>query len=159
TCSPPSSWTRFDKIWVMWTPKCGAASLAGSKAGSPKRSTVPASATGRATCVARSLAKTCATSRSSRISRRSTRRCTVFEAPGHSRTLTWGTFQRARCFGHVENVPHDEKPHRRGTMFQTIHAAAEAIRQGRITPLELLDACLANIDRWESKVHAWVFVD
>lgn len=44
-------------------------------------------------------------------------------------------------------------------MFQTIHAAAEAIRQGRVTPLELVDACLAQIDRWESTVRAWVFVD
>jgi Asp-tRNA(Asn)/Glu-tRNA(Gln) amidotransferase A subunit family amidase len=43
--------------------------------------------------------------------------------------------------------------------MQTLHAAAEAIQQGRTTPLELLDQCLANIDRWENKVHAWVFVD
>src|SRR5262245_28979060 len=41
----------------------------------------------------------------------------------------------------------------------TIHAAAEEIRQSRLSPLDLLDACLAQIDRQESKVHAWVFVD
>ncbi len=44
-------------------------------------------------------------------------------------------------------------------MYHTIHAAAEAVRQGKITPQDLLDQCLARIDRWESKVHAWVFVD
>jgi Asp-tRNA(Asn)/Glu-tRNA(Gln) amidotransferase A subunit family amidase len=44
-------------------------------------------------------------------------------------------------------------------MFQTLHAAADAVRQKQTTPLELLDACLANIERWENKVHAWVFVD
>src|SRR5437867_11274150 len=44
-------------------------------------------------------------------------------------------------------------------MFETIHAAAEAIRQKPVTPLDLLDQCLAQIDRWESKVRAWVFID
>jgi Asp-tRNA(Asn)/Glu-tRNA(Gln) amidotransferase A subunit family amidase len=43
--------------------------------------------------------------------------------------------------------------------MQTIHEAAAAIRAGRTTPLDLVDACLANIDRWESKVRAWVFID
>jgi aspartyl-tRNA(Asn)/glutamyl-tRNA(Gln) amidotransferase subunit A len=41
----------------------------------------------------------------------------------------------------------------------TIHTAAEAIRHGRLTSLELLDACLERIDRYEPRVHAWVFVD
>jgi aspartyl-tRNA(Asn)/glutamyl-tRNA(Gln) amidotransferase subunit A len=41
----------------------------------------------------------------------------------------------------------------------TIHAAAEAIRRGQLSPLELLDACLGGIDRHEGRVHAWVFVD
>lgn len=40
-----------------------------------------------------------------------------------------------------------------------IHAAAEEIRQGRTTPIELLESCLARIDKYESRVHAWVFVD
>jgi aspartyl-tRNA(Asn)/glutamyl-tRNA(Gln) amidotransferase subunit A len=44
-------------------------------------------------------------------------------------------------------------------VFQTIHAAAEAIRQGRATPVDLLDACLAAVDRREQQVRAWVFVD
>src|SRR5438067_176299 len=43
-------------------------------------------------------------------------------------------------------------------MLPTIHAAADAIRHGRTTPLELLDACLAHIDRYEPRVRAWVFV-
>src|SRR5262245_3791886 len=44
-------------------------------------------------------------------------------------------------------------------MIPTIHSAAEDIRAGRTTPLDVLDACLANIDRYEDRVHAWVFVD
>jgi aspartyl-tRNA(Asn)/glutamyl-tRNA(Gln) amidotransferase subunit A len=43
--------------------------------------------------------------------------------------------------------------------MQTIHEAAEAIRQQKITPVDLVEECLANIDRWEEKVRAWVFVD
>jgi Asp-tRNA(Asn)/Glu-tRNA(Gln) amidotransferase A subunit family amidase len=41
----------------------------------------------------------------------------------------------------------------------TLHAAAEQIRLGRLSPLELLDSCLARIDRLEPHVHAWVFID
>jgi Asp-tRNA(Asn)/Glu-tRNA(Gln) amidotransferase A subunit family amidase len=41
----------------------------------------------------------------------------------------------------------------------TIHAAADEIRRGRVSPVELLDACLARIDRLEERVRAWVFVD
>lgn len=44
-------------------------------------------------------------------------------------------------------------------MFQTLHAAAEAIRQRKTTPRDLVEQCLAAIDRWENRVHAWVFVD
>src|SRR5215831_13332962 len=44
-------------------------------------------------------------------------------------------------------------------MIPTIQAAAEQIRAGTLTSLDLLDACLANIDRYEDQVHAWVFVD
>ncbi|MFN4260741.1 MAG: amidase [Gemmataceae bacterium] len=44
-------------------------------------------------------------------------------------------------------------------MPTTIHATAEAIRQGRLTPLDVLDQCLERIDRLESWVRAWVFVD
>jgi Asp-tRNA(Asn)/Glu-tRNA(Gln) amidotransferase A subunit family amidase len=44
-------------------------------------------------------------------------------------------------------------------MIQTIHEAAEAIRGKRVTPLDLVEECLAAIERWEPHVHAWVFVD
>jgi aspartyl-tRNA(Asn)/glutamyl-tRNA(Gln) amidotransferase subunit A len=44
-------------------------------------------------------------------------------------------------------------------MIPTITAAAADLRQGRRTPLDLLDACLERIDRLESRVHAWVLVD
>lgn len=43
-------------------------------------------------------------------------------------------------------------------MLPTIHVEAEKIRQRKRTPLDLLEACLANIDRYEPKVHAWVLV-
>src|SRR5438128_204016 len=41
----------------------------------------------------------------------------------------------------------------------TIHAAAGQMRAGRLSPIELFDACLERIDRLEPRVHAWVFVD
>src|SRR5947209_1686696 len=44
-------------------------------------------------------------------------------------------------------------------MLPSIHAAAEDIRAGRLNPLDLVDACLARIDRFEERVRAWVFVD
>src|SRR2546421_4447532 len=40
-----------------------------------------------------------------------------------------------------------------------IHQAGEEIRQGRLSPTDLLDSCLAQIDRHEPRVRAWVFVD
>src|SRR5208282_2302394 len=46
-----------------------------------------------------------------------------------------------------------------GFMYRTIHEAAEAIRGGRVTPLDLVEQCLAAVERWEPHVHAWVFVD
>jgi aspartyl-tRNA(Asn)/glutamyl-tRNA(Gln) amidotransferase subunit A len=44
-------------------------------------------------------------------------------------------------------------------MLTTLFAAADAIREGRASPLTVLDQCLAQIDRWESKISAWVFID
>src|SRR6059058_3537636 len=41
----------------------------------------------------------------------------------------------------------------------TIHEAAAAIRGGALTPVDLLDQCLARIDRYEPHVRAWVVVD
>src|ERR1700730_17802572 len=43
--------------------------------------------------------------------------------------------------------------------MKTIHAAAGAIRARKTTPLELVEMCLANVDRWESTVRAWVFLE
>src|SRR5262245_2118078 len=42
---------------------------------------------------------------------------------------------------------------------RTITAAADLIRRGELTPVELLDQCLARIDRYEAKVRAWVYID
>ena len=44
-------------------------------------------------------------------------------------------------------------------MTPTIHAAAEEIRAGRLSPVDLLDACLERVERLEPRVHAWVFLD
>ncbi len=44
-------------------------------------------------------------------------------------------------------------------MPATLHAAAAALRQGRLTPVDLLDACLKRIDQYETRIRAWVFVD
>src|SRR5436305_10189435 len=43
--------------------------------------------------------------------------------------------------------------------MKTIHEAAAAIRAEQATATDLVEACLAEIDRWESNVGAWVFVD
>jgi aspartyl-tRNA(Asn)/glutamyl-tRNA(Gln) amidotransferase subunit A len=44
-------------------------------------------------------------------------------------------------------------------MNPTIHTAAESIRQGRLSPVDLLEACLKRIDTREDRVKAWVLVD
>ena len=41
----------------------------------------------------------------------------------------------------------------------TIHEAAAAMRAGTLTPIDLLEQCLARIDRYESLVRAWVVID
>src|SRR5438067_97177 len=41
----------------------------------------------------------------------------------------------------------------------TIHEASEAIRAARLSPVELLEKCLARIEVKESAIHAWVLVD
>src|SRR5262249_46228305 len=48
---------------------------------------------------------------------------------------------------------------RASDMPLTIHAAGEQIRAGRRAPGELLEECLARIDRYEERVRAWVLVD
>jgi aspartyl-tRNA(Asn)/glutamyl-tRNA(Gln) amidotransferase subunit A len=42
---------------------------------------------------------------------------------------------------------------------RTITEAAGFIRRGELTPHDLLDQCLTRIDRYESKVRAWVVID
>jgi aspartyl-tRNA(Asn)/glutamyl-tRNA(Gln) amidotransferase subunit A len=41
----------------------------------------------------------------------------------------------------------------------TITEAAAFLRKGELTPVELLEQCLARIDRYEPQVQAWVVVD
>jgi Asp-tRNA(Asn)/Glu-tRNA(Gln) amidotransferase A subunit family amidase len=41
----------------------------------------------------------------------------------------------------------------------TIQGAAADIQRGKLSCRELLEKCLANIDRYETQVKAWVFVD
>jgi Asp-tRNA(Asn)/Glu-tRNA(Gln) amidotransferase A subunit family amidase len=43
--------------------------------------------------------------------------------------------------------------------MHTIESAAAAIRRGDLTPVDLLEQCLARIDRLEERVRAWVLVD
>jgi aspartyl-tRNA(Asn)/glutamyl-tRNA(Gln) amidotransferase subunit A len=42
---------------------------------------------------------------------------------------------------------------------ETIAGVAQAIRGGRRTCVDVVEGCLAQIDAWESKVHAWVSID
>jgi Asp-tRNA(Asn)/Glu-tRNA(Gln) amidotransferase A subunit family amidase len=42
---------------------------------------------------------------------------------------------------------------------QTIEGIGLALRAGRTSCLEILDRCLAQVDEWEPKVHAWVILD
>src|SRR5689334_13621607 len=41
----------------------------------------------------------------------------------------------------------------------TIHEAAAMMRAGRLTPVDLLEQCLARVDRYEPHVRAWVVID
>jgi Asp-tRNA(Asn)/Glu-tRNA(Gln) amidotransferase A subunit family amidase len=45
------------------------------------------------------------------------------------------------------------------TPDQTIVGIGEALRDGKTTCLEILEGCLAQVDEWEPKVHAWVVLD
>ena len=42
---------------------------------------------------------------------------------------------------------------------QTIAGIGRAIREGRVTCVDVLDRCLEQVERWEPKVHAWVVLD
>jgi len=41
----------------------------------------------------------------------------------------------------------------------TITAAADLLRRGDLTPSDLLEQCLARIDRYEERVRAWAYLD
>src|SRR4030095_12855786 len=43
--------------------------------------------------------------------------------------------------------------------MHTIASASAAIRQGKITPVDLLEQCLARVDQLEERIRAWVLVD
>src|SRR5262249_12951469 len=61
---------------------------------------------------------------------------------------------------HCSQTPgHGQRTTDDGPMLTTIHAAADALQAGRATPLDLLDACLERIDRYEPRVRAWVLGD
>jgi len=42
---------------------------------------------------------------------------------------------------------------------QTISGVGRALREGRTTCVKILNGCLARVDEWEPKVHAWVVLD
>jgi Asp-tRNA(Asn)/Glu-tRNA(Gln) amidotransferase A subunit family amidase len=42
---------------------------------------------------------------------------------------------------------------------QTIAGLGRALREGRTTCVEILKGCLAQVEEWEPKVHAWVVLD
>jgi Asp-tRNA(Asn)/Glu-tRNA(Gln) amidotransferase A subunit family amidase len=45
------------------------------------------------------------------------------------------------------------------TEFPTISQAAQRMRSGELTPLDLVEHCLARIDEFDRDIHAWVLVD
>lgn len=44
-------------------------------------------------------------------------------------------------------------------MLPRIHAAAEDIRRGRLSPVDLTKSCLERIERCEDRIRAWVLID
>ena len=44
-------------------------------------------------------------------------------------------------------------------MYRTIRDAAAALRDGKVTCVELLEMCLARIDQHDARIRAWVVVD
>ena len=42
---------------------------------------------------------------------------------------------------------------------QTIAGIGRLLRQGEVTCVDILNACLEQFDEWEPKVHAWVVLD
>src|SRR5262245_23667667 len=46
-----------------------------------------------------------------------------------------------------------------GFIMQTVHETSAAIRERRLSPIDLLESFLQRIDQVEPRVKAWVFVD
>jgi Asp-tRNA(Asn)/Glu-tRNA(Gln) amidotransferase A subunit family amidase len=61
-------------------------------------------------------------------------------------------FTSSRKTSDVAQMPKDQEP-------LTIHEAAAAIRAGALSPVDLLEQCLARIELYEPQVRAWVAID
>jgi Asp-tRNA(Asn)/Glu-tRNA(Gln) amidotransferase A subunit family amidase len=44
-------------------------------------------------------------------------------------------------------------------MLTTLHQAAAALREGRTTPIDLVEQCFSQMDAYEKTVRAWVLID
>src|SRR4051812_43102665 len=82
----------------------------------------------------------------------------VYPDPPRMATLVMSSEVR----GQISEVSLAGGPTARPVSYGTMHSitsAAAAIRRGELTPVDLLDQCLARIDRLEDRVRAWVLVD
>jgi Asp-tRNA(Asn)/Glu-tRNA(Gln) amidotransferase A subunit family amidase len=64
-----------------------------------------------------------------------------------------------RRMRNIPSRPVGDYPRLFPTTEQTIAGIGEALRAGKTTCLEILESCLAQVDEWEPKVHAWVVLD
>jgi Asp-tRNA(Asn)/Glu-tRNA(Gln) amidotransferase A subunit family amidase len=55
--------------------------------------------------------------------------------------------------------PHRDYPRLFPRPEQTIAGIGRAIREGRVSCIDVLNRCFEQIDEWEPKVHAWVVLD
>lgn len=55
--------------------------------------------------------------------------------------------------------PHRDYPRLFPRPEQTIAGIGRAIREGRVSCVDILNRCLEQVDEWEPKVHAWVVLD
>jgi Asp-tRNA(Asn)/Glu-tRNA(Gln) amidotransferase A subunit family amidase len=60
---------------------------------------------------------------------------------------------------YTPSKPAGDYPRLFPTPDQTIAGIGQALRNGKTTCLEILEGCLAQVDEWEPKVHAWVVLD
>jgi Asp-tRNA(Asn)/Glu-tRNA(Gln) amidotransferase A subunit family amidase len=56
-------------------------------------------------------------------------------------------------------IPPGKYPQLFPTPDQTIAGIGRALREQRTSCVEILNGCLAQVDEWEPKVHAWVVLD